>query len=58
LTAAVLLLGLAASAQVAGGTKMASNDVKKCLKIQGNLLKKDISHKKRLKRSARRCGRL
>ncbi len=58
LTTAVLSLGIAAAAQVGAGAQEVSADTKKCLRIQANLIKKDIPFKKKQKRAARRCRRL
>lgn len=58
ITAALLLFAGAVLMQVKEGADESSKDVKKCMKIQGKLLSKDISYKKRLKRTQKRCGKL
>lgn len=58
LVAAVLSLAIITLNTVGTAVSAANNDTARCLKIQKNIMKRDISYQKKLKRMARRCGRL
>jgi len=58
ITAALLVLAVGGLSIVREGTSDSAGNVDRCMRIQGNLLSKDITYKKKLKRMANRCGRL
>lgn len=58
LTAAILLIATSAVMQIKSGTTESTKDIKKCMKIQGKLLSKNKTYKKKLQLAQKRCGKL
>ena len=58
LVAAVLSLAIIALNTVGTAVSAANDDTARCLKIQKNVMKRDISYQTKLKRMGRRCGRI
>ena len=60
LTAAVAGIGIAVITTTASGVENAATDLKRCMKIQGNIWTKDnkADYAKRMKRIKKRCGKL
>ena len=58
LTAAAVVMATTVVVMIGGSAKEASADVRKCMRIQGNLMQKDIPYEKQLRRIQRRCSRI
>ena len=58
LVAAVLGLAIVTLNTVGTAVSAANNDTARCLKIQKNIMKRDLDYKTKLKRMGRRCGRI
>lgn len=58
ITAALIVLSVGALAAVRGGLDNSTDNVRRCMTIQGNLMDRDLDYKTKLARTQRRCARL